>query len=142
MKISVAKKKFTYDQSTLPREATHVFQHCVATLNSITMKKTNYVSKLTRVMDEGERRYSDKINHKDYAKTNMYGKGTNRINELHGDDCPRVNELAVILDMFVNSLASSVSCMKRRTLVKIGYDMLRLRDTVQDETRKRMKISC
>ena len=102
----------------------------------------SYISKLTRVMDEGERRYSDKINHKEYAKMNMYGKGTNRINELHGDDCPRVNELAVILDMFVNSLASSVSCMKRRTLVKIGYDMLRLRDKVQDETRKRMKISC
>ena len=105
-------------------------------------RKVSYIAKLTEVMDEGERRYSDKINHKYYAKTNMYGKGTNRINELHGDDCPRVNELAVILDMFVNSLASSVSCMKRRTLVKIGYDMLRLRDTVQDETRKRMKISC
>jgi hypothetical protein len=105
-------------------------------------KKVSYIAKLTEVMDEGERRYSDKINHKDYAKTNMYGKGTNRINELHGDDCPRVNELAVILDMFVNSLAASVSCMKRRTLVKIGYDMLRLRDKVQDETRKRMEISC
>ena len=105
-------------------------------------KKVSYIAKLREVMDEGERRYSDKINHKYYAKTNMYGKGTNRINELHGDDCPRVNELAVILDIFVNSLASSVSCMKRRTLVKIGYDMLRLRDTVQDETRKRMKISC
>ena len=105
-------------------------------------KKVSYIAKLTEVMDEGERRYSDKINHKYYAKTNMYGKGTNRINELHGDDCPRVNELAVILDMFVNSLASSVSCMKRRTLVNIGYDMLRLRDKVQDETRKRMKISC
>jgi len=103
-------------------------------------KKVSYIAKLTEVMDEGERRYSDKINHKYYAKTNMYGKGTNRINELHGDDCPRVNELAVILDMFVNSLASSVSCMKRRTLVNIGYDMLRLRDKVQDETRKRMKI--
>ena len=103
-------------------------------------KKVSYIAKLTEVMDEGERRYSDKINHKYYAKTNMYGKGTNRINELHGDDCPRVNELAVILDMLVNSLASSVSCMKRRTLVKIGYDMLRLRDTVQYETRKRMKI--
>ena len=105
-------------------------------------RKVSYIAKLTEVMDEGERRYSDKINHKYYAKTNMYGKGTNRINELHGDDCPRVNELAVILDMFVNSLASSVSCMKRRTLVNIGYDMLRLRDKVQDETRKRMKISC
>ena len=103
-------------------------------------RKVSYIAKLTEVMDEGERRYSDKINHKYYAKTNMYGKGTNRINELHGDDCPRVNELAVILDMFVNSLASSVSCMKRRTLVNIGYDMLRLRDKVQDETRKRMKI--
>ena len=103
-------------------------------------KKVSYIAKLTEVMDEGERRYSDKINHKDYAKTNMYGKGTNRINELHGDDCPRVNELAVILDMFVNSLASSVSCMKRRTLVKIGYDMLRLKDKVQEETRKRMKV--
>jgi hypothetical protein len=105
-------------------------------------KKVSYTAKLTEVIDKGERRYSDKINHKYYAKTNMYGKGTNRINELHGDDCPRVNELAVILDMFVNSLASSVSCMKRRTLVKIGYDMLRLRDTVEDETRKRMNIPC
>ena len=103
-------------------------------------KKINYVSKLTRVMDEGERRYSEKVNHKYYAKNNFYGKGTNRINELHDKDCPRVNELAVIIDMFVNSLAASESCMKRRTLVKIGYELLDLRDTVQTETRKRMKV--
>jgi len=103
-------------------------------------KNTSYIAKLTRVMDEGERRYSDKINHKEYAKMNMYGRGTNRINELHGKDCPRVNELAVILDMFVNSLAASESCMKRRTLVKIGYELLALRDKVQEETRKRMKV--
>ena len=103
-------------------------------------KKINYIVKLTRVMDEGERRYSDKINHKEYAKTSMYGKGTNRINELHGKDCPRVNELGVIIDMFVNSLAASESCMKRRTLVKIGYELLLLRDRVQDETRRRMKV--
>jgi len=103
-------------------------------------KKINYVSKLTRVMDEGERRYSEKVNHKYYAKNNFYGKGTNRINELHDKDCPRVNELAVIIDMFVNSLAASESCMKRRTLVKIGYELLDLRDTVQEETRKRMKV--
>jgi len=104
------------------------------------MNKVNYITKLTRVMDEGERRYSDKINHKHYAKENYYGKGTNRINELHGTDCPRVNELAVIIDMFVNSLAASQSCMKRRTLVKIGYEILSLRDMVQKETRKRMKV--
>ena len=103
-------------------------------------KKINYIVKLTRVMDEGERRYSDKINHKEYAKTSMYGKGTNRINELHGTDCPRVNELGVIIDMFVNSIAAGESCMKRRTIVKIGYEILRLRDTAQDETRKRMKV--
>ena len=103
-------------------------------------KKINYVAKLTRVMDEGERGYSDRINHKGYAKTNMYGKGTNRINELHGDDCPRVNELAVILDMLVNSLAAGESCLKRRTIVKIGYEILRLRDEIQKETRKRMKV--
>jgi hypothetical protein len=42
--------------------------------------------------------------------------------------------------MFVNSLAASESCMKRRTLVKIGYELLDLRDTVQEETRKRMKV--
>ena len=103
-------------------------------------KKASYTSKLTRVMDEGERRYSEKINHKYYAKNNFYGKGTNRINELHDKDCPRVNELAVIIDMFVNSLAASESCMKRRTLVKIGYELLSLRDTIQKETRKRMKV--
>ena len=103
-------------------------------------KKINYIAKLTRVMDDGERRYSDKINHKHYAKENYYGKGTNRINELHGKDCPRVNELAVIIDSFVNSLAASESCMKRRTLVKIGYELLSLRDEVQKETRKRMKV--
>ena len=103
-------------------------------------KKINYVAKLTRVMDEGERGYSDRINHKDYAKTSMYGKGTNRINELHGTDCPRVNELAVILDMLVNSLAAGESCLKRRTIVKIGYELLSLRDKVQEETRKRMKV--
>jgi hypothetical protein len=104
------------------------------------MKKTNYASKLTRVMDEGERRYSDKINHKYYAKNNYYGKGTNRISELHDKDCPRTNELAVIIDMFVNSLAAGESCMKRRTLVKVGYELLSLRDAVQKETRKRMKV--
>ena len=103
-------------------------------------KKTNYIAKLTRVMDDGERRYSDRINHKYYAKNNFYGKGTNRINELHSKDCPRVNELAVIIDSFVNSLAASESCMKRRTIVKIGYELLSLRDTVQEETRKRMKV--
>ena len=103
-------------------------------------KKINYIAKLTRVMDEGERGYSDKINHKDYASTSMYGKGTNRINELHGTECPRVNELAVIIDMFVNSLAAGESCMKRRTLVKIGYELLSLKDIVQKETRKRMKV--
>jgi hypothetical protein len=42
--------------------------------------------------------------------------------------------------MFVNSLAASQSCMKRRTLVKIGYEILSLRDMVQKETRKRMKV--
>ena len=96
-------------------------------------KKINYIAKLTRVMDDGERRYSDKINHKHYAKENYYGKGTNRINELHGKDCPRVNELAVIIDSFVNSLAASESCMKRRTIVKIGYELLLLRDKVQEK---------
>lgn len=103
-------------------------------------KKTNYIAKLTRVMDDGERRYSDRINHKYYAKNNFYGKGTNRINELHSKDCPRVNELAVIIDSFVNSLAARESCMKRRTIVKIGYELLLLRDKVQEETRKRMKV--
>ena len=113
-----------------------------STLSHKTMKadKINYVAKLTRVMDEGERRYSDRINHKYYAKNNFYGNGTNRISELHDKDCPRVNELAVIIDMFVNSLAASESCMKRRTLVKIGYELLSLRDEVQKETRKRMKV--
>jgi len=113
-----------------------------STLSHKTMKadKINYVAKLTRVMDEGERRYSDRINHKYYAKNNFYGNGTNRISELHDKDCPRVNELAVIIDMFVNSLAASESCMKRRTLVKIGYELLSLRDEIQKETRKRMKV--
>ena len=74
-------------------------------------------------------------------RMNFYGKGTNRINELHDKDCPRVNELAVIIDMFVNSLAASESCMKRRTIsedrLRITFD---LRDKVQEETRKRMKV--
>ena len=103
-------------------------------------KKINYVAQLTKVMDEGERRYSDKINHKEYAKTNMYGNGTNRINELHGNDCPRVNELAVILDMLVNSLAAGRGCLKGRTIVKIAFELLRLKGIVQKETRERMKI--
>ena len=38
-------------------------------------KKINYIVKLTRVMDEGERRYSDKINHKEYAKTKYVRQG-------------------------------------------------------------------
>jgi len=104
------------------------------------MKKISQISKLTRVMDEGKRRYSDKINHKYYAKNNFYGKGTNRISELHDKDCPRANELAVIIDMLVNSIAAGESCMKRGTLVKIGYELLSLRDTVQKETQKRMKV--
>jgi hypothetical protein len=103
-------------------------------------RKVSYGVKLLKVMSEGKRGYSDKINHKHYAKENYYGKGTNRINELYGNDCPRVNELAVIVDTLVNSLAASESCMKRRTIVKIGYELLLLRDKVQEETRKRMKV--
>jgi len=103
-------------------------------------KKINYIAKLTRVMDEGERGYSDKINHKHYANNHFYGKGTNRINELHQKDCPRVNELAVIIDLLVNTLAAGESCMKRRTLVKIGYELLSLRDIAVKETQKRMKL--
>ena len=103
-------------------------------------KKTDYVSKLTRVMEEGERNYSDKMNHKKYAKMNMYGKATNRLNELHQDDCPRVNELAVIIDKFVNSIASGKSCMSRRGLVKIGFEILNQRDKATNNTRKHMSL--
>ena len=103
-------------------------------------KKTDYASKLTRVMEEGERNYSDKMNHKKYAKMNMYGKATNRLNELHQDDCPRVNELAVIIDKFVNSIASGKSCMSRRGLVKIGYEILNQRDDAMENTRKHMSL--
>ena len=60
-------------------------------------KKVKYVAKLTRVMDEGES--SDNIRH-------IYGKATNRLNELHQDDCPRVRELGHIIDIFVNTIAS------------------------------------
>ena len=103
-------------------------------------KKINYVSKLTKVMEQGERRYSDKVNHKNYAKMNMYGKATNRLNELHQDDCPRVNELAVIIDKFVNAIASGKSCMSRRRLVKIGYEILNQRDDAMASTRKHMEV--
>ena len=103
-------------------------------------KKINYVSKLTKVMEQGERSYSDKVNHKNYAKMNMYGKATNRLNELHEDGCPRVNELAVIIDKFVNSIAAGKSCMSRRRLVKIGYEILNQRDDAMASTRKHMEI--
>ena len=103
-------------------------------------KKINYVSKLAKVMEQGERSYSDKINHKEYAKMNMYGKATNRLNELHEDDCPRVNELAVIIDKFVNSIAAGKSCMSRRRLVKIGYEILNQRDKATNNTRKHMSL--
>ena len=82
-------------------------------------------------MEQGERSYSDK---------DMYGKATNRLNELHEDDCPRVNELAVIIDKFVNTIASGKSCMSRRRLVKIGYEILNQRDDAMASTRKHMEI--
>ena len=91
-------------------------------------------------MDEGERTYSDKVNHKNYAKMNMYGKATNRLNELHEDDCPRVNELAVIIDKFVNTIAAGKSCMSRRSLVKIAYEILNQRNDAMENTRKHMSL--
>tara|TARA_B100001113_G_C21053640_1_gene597950 strand:+ start:83 stop:382 length:300 start_codon:yes stop_codon:yes gene_type:complete len=94
-------------------------------------KKTNYVSKLTRVMDEGES--FDEMRH-------IYGKATNRLNELHQDDCPRVRELARIVDLFVNTIASGKSCMSRRRLVKIGYEILNQRDKASENTRKHMTL--
>ena len=95
---------------------------------------------LARVMEQGERSYSDNINHKKYAKMNMYGKATNRLNELHEDDCPRVNELAVIIDKFVNTIASGKSCMSRRSLVKIAYEILNQRNDAMENTRKHMSL--
>ena len=103
-------------------------------------KEVKYVAKLTRVMDEGERGYSDNINHKYYAKNNFYGKATNRLNELHQDDCPRVRELGRIIDTFVNTIASGKSCMSRRRLVKIGYELLNQRDKASENTRKHMTL--
>ena len=94
-------------------------------------KKINYVSKLTRVMDEGESR--ENMEH-------TYGKATNRLNELHQDDCPRVKELAHIIDIFVNTIAAGSSCMSRRRLVKIGFEILNQRDKATKSTRKHMKV--
>ena len=94
-------------------------------------KKINYVSKLTRVMDEGESRES---------MQHTYGKATNRLNELHNDDCPRVRELGRIIDIFVNTIAAGSSCMSRRRLVKIGFEILNQRDKATKSTRKHMKV--
>ena len=94
-------------------------------------KKINYVAKLTRVMDEGECRENMK---------HIYGKATNRLNELHQDDCPRVRELGRIIDKFVNTIASGKSCMSRRRLVKIGFEILNQRDKATDNTLKHMVV--
>ena len=94
-------------------------------------KEKNYVAKLTRVMDEGESREDMK---------HTYGKATNRLNELHQDDCPRVRELARIVDIFVNTIASGKNCMSRRRLVKIGFEILNQRDKATANTRKHMEI--
>lgn len=92
-------------------------------------KKTKYVAKLIRVMDEGES--SDEFKY-------IYGKATNRLNELHQDDCPRVREFGRIIDKFVNTIASGKSCMSRRRLVKIGFEILKQRDIATDNTLKHM----
>ena len=94
-------------------------------------KKIKYVAKLTRVMDEGECRENMK---------HIYGKATNRLNELHQDDCPRVRELAYIVDKFVNTIAAGKRCMSRRGLVKIGYEILNQRDDAMENTRKHMSL--
>ena len=94
-------------------------------------KKINYVSKLTRVMDEGESR--ENMEH-------TYGKATNRLNELHQDDCPRVRELGHIIDIFVNTIAAGRTCMSRRRLVKIGFEILNQRDKATKSTRKHMEV--
>ena len=62
-------------------------------------KKTSYVAKLIRVMDEGELGMTDKWLRKDALKKNYYGKGSNRINELHDSLSDRTNELARIIDI-------------------------------------------
>ena len=82
-------------------------------------------------MDEGECRENMK---------HIYGKATNRLNELHQDDCPRVRELGRIVDLFVNTIASGKSCMSRRRLVKIGFEILNQRDKATANTRKHMEI--
>ena len=94
-------------------------------------KEKNYVAKLTRVMDECEDRWNMR---------HTYGKATNRLNELHQDDCPRVKELAHIIDIFVNTIAAGSSCMSRRRLVKIGFEILNQRDKATKSTRKHMKV--
>ena len=70
----------------------------------------------------------------------MFGKGSNRINELHDSNCPRVSELARIIDIFVNGLEAKESCLKRRAIVKIALELLRLTYIVQKETLRRMKV--
>ncbi len=94
-------------------------------------KEKNYVAKLTRVMDECEDRWN---------MQHTYGKATNRLNELHQDDCPRVRELGRIIDTFVNTIASGKSCMSRRSLVKIAYEILNQRNDAMENTRKHMSL--
>lgn len=94
-------------------------------------KKVKYNAKLTRVMDEGESPKDIELD---------YGKATNRLNELHDDNCPRVRELGHIIDIFVNTIASGKSCMSRRKLVKIGYEILNQRDKATKNTRKHMTL--
>ena len=105
-------------------------------------KKTNYVSKLNTVMEEGKTndRKDFSTKHKVHIWSLPYGASTNRLNELHQDDCPRVRELGHIIDMFVNTIASGKSCMSRRKLVKIGFEILNQRDKATENTRKHMTI--
>tara|TARA_R100000008_G_scaffold68843_1_gene46116 strand:- start:76 stop:420 length:345 start_codon:yes stop_codon:yes gene_type:complete len=92
-------------------------------------KKPKYVARLCRVIDEGEIRYH---------QGHFYGESTNRLNELHQNDCPRVKELATLIDSLTNTLASGANCMSRRSIVNIAYEIIRMREKANKNIRKRM----
>ena len=123
-----------FDLETTPLDAQKTDIHCIVTLDYETGETTRYND------IGGDQPIVRAVQYLELADTiighNIIGFDIPVIKKIY----PWFKPQGRIIDTFVNTIASGKSCMSRRRLVKIGFEILNQRDKATNNTRKHMSL--